>query len=98
MALDYGSEQIAQYEYRENIPVISPAAQVTPEFGPYGIPYQTQMLGWQTCRQIYISAPPPGQKSIITHAAVQYTNAGQTPIGAAPTSGVYTGVHEDGCT
>lgn len=67
-----------------------------PTLGPWGIPYVMQGLAVQTCEEMFISTPEPNMRGIITHRADALSNAGQTPIGTAPTTGIYTGV-EDHC-
>jgi hypothetical protein len=95
--MDYASDQIRQYEERPSIPYSSPAFQVTPQFGPFGVPYWMQGFPMQTCNMQTITAPLPYQKSKITHAVGQSYRHANTAIGQAPTSGIYTGV-EDSCT
>jgi hypothetical protein len=97
--MDYASEQIAQYEERPSIPYFSPAFQVTPEYGPFGVMvWMSEPLHIQTCLEMIVAAPLPPQKSKITHAVRAFQNAGQAPVGQSPTMGIYTGVHEDGCS
>src|SRR5512146_2711391 len=67
-----------------------------PTLGPFGVHYVMQGLAVQTCEEIYISTPEPNMRGIITHRADTLSNAGQAPIGQAPTAGIYTGV-EDHC-
>ncbi len=95
--MDSELEEIATYEWRTSTPYASPAHQVTPEFGPWGVPYWMQEHQFfQTTEWFTYSAPLPPTKSHIFHQVRPYLNAGQAPIGAAPTSGIYTGV-EDSC-
>ncbi len=96
--MDYASEEIASYEWRPSIYYPSPARQVTPVFGPWGIPYKMLGIEIQNTNFQHIEAPIPPQKSIITHPVYAIYNAGQYAFGQAPTSGVYTGVSDEDCT
>lgn len=88
---------IGQYNIRPGQPYLSGAHTITAVNGPFGIPYTMQGLAIQTCNNMYISAPEPPIASTITHSAKQTVSAGQWAVGAAPTSGIFTGV-EDSCT
>lgn len=91
-----GAPGINQYVLRPGQPYLSPAHTLTANNGPFGVPYWMSGLAVQTCNNMYITAPVPQKKSTITHQAKQLYSAGQYAIGAAPTSGVFTGV-EDHC-
>lgn len=88
--------EIGQYNIRPGQPYLSGAHTITAEIGPFGVPYWMQGLAVQTCTNMYISAPEPPIASTITHSAQQTISAGQYAVGAAPTSGIFTGV-EDTC-
>lgn len=86
-----------KYVQRVNSTYLSPANTLYYQSGQFGVPYWMQGLALQTCVNMYISAPEPWQKNILTHQVSTIYNAGQYGNGQAPTNGVYTGV-EDGCS
>lgn len=88
---------IDQYVLRPGHPYLSGASTLTALVGPFGVPYHMQGLALQTCVNRYISAPSPWRASTITHSTKTLSTTGQYAIGAAPTSGIYTGV-EDSCS
>lgn len=85
-----------QQMVRPGQPYFSAAYIMSADLGPWGVPYWMRGIPLQTCTNMYITAPGPWQKSIITHAAQLAYSAGQYAVGSAPTGGVYTGV-EDSC-
>ena len=91
--MDPLSQEIGTYEWRVSTPYPSPAYQVTPDFGPYGVPYWMRGFPIQQCYlDLGVEAPTPYAKSVIFQPAGNYHNAGQYAFGAAPTEGIYTGV------
>lgn len=91
--MDYESQLIAEYEWRPGATYPSPAYQVTPEYGPYGVPYWMAGFPIKTCvLQLGTAAPDPYQKSAIFQPAGNFHTAGQYAFAAAPTQGIYTGV------
>ena len=89
---------ISQYNVRWYVPYLSGAATLSAleNNGPWGVPYWMQSLPIQTTNNDYITTPEPVERSRITHRVDPLSNAGQAPVGQAPTKGVYTGV-EDHC-
>lgn len=92
--LDAGSRDISTYDFLPGAVYASPAYQVRPSFGPYGIPYIMQGFYMQTCVIDFAEggAPEPYRANMILQPTQGTRNAGQFGIGAAPTKGVYTGV------
>lgn len=104
---DFGTHQsrpdqdnlgITDYQTRAGRVYLSPAEIINWSGGPWGIPWKALYMPLQSCQLFYGTAPTPWQKDIQFQAQETplYT-AGQYAIGSAPTSGIYTGVHEDGC-
>jgi hypothetical protein len=90
---------ITGYELRDGRPYLSPEELVNTDVGPFGVPWWANYMALQTCQLFYATAPTPWQKGInYQYQATPLYTAGQAPIGQAPTSGVYTGVHGDGCS
>jgi hypothetical protein len=76
-------------------PYWQPDSIVTADQGPYGVPYTTPLIPLQNCVPAYLSVSDP----IYAHPDLQAQAVQTTPVigwGAAPTSGIYTGV-EDHC-
>ena len=104
---DFGTHQshsdvdnlgISGYQTRPGRPYLSPQEVINWNGGPWGIPWKALYMGLQTCEIFYGSAPEAWQKSALLQAQnTPLYSAGQAPFGQAPTTGVYTGVHEDGC-
>ena len=91
--MDDLSQAIGQYNWLPGATYPSPAYQVTPDFGPYGVPYRMIGIPIQTCvMDLGVEAPTPYAASAIFQPAGQYYNAGQYGFGQAPTQGIYTGV------
>lgn len=89
---------LEQYVLRPGAPYLSPAFIIDtyPNLGPWGIPYHMQGLAVQTTTNMIITAPEPWRASAITHSTKTLSTKGQYVAGAAPTTGIYTGV-EDSC-
>ena len=87
---------ISQYVLRESTPYLSGAYTLTAVLGPFGNMGWIQGLAYQTTENVTYGTTTPNVKSMIVHKANLIQNAGQAPIGQAPTSGIFTGV-EDGC-
>lgn len=93
-----GTDGLDQYVVRQGTrPYLSGAYIMSAVRAVAGVPYWMAGLAMQTCTNMYISAPEPATKSQITHQAQQSISAGQYGVGAAPTSGIFTGV-EDHCS
>ncbi len=89
---------ITGYEVREGRPYLSPQELTNVDNGPFGVPWWANYMALQSTQLFFGTAPTPWQKSInYQYQATPLYTAGQAPVGQAPTSGVYTGVHEDGC-
>lgn len=105
---DFGTHQsrpdvdnlgISGYVTRPGRAYLSPQEVINWSGGPWGIPWKALYMGLQTCQIFYGQAPEPWQKSALLQAQdTPLYSAGQAPFGQAPTSGVYTGVHSDGCS
>ena len=92
---------ISSYEVRQGAPYLSGQEVINWAGGPWGIPWKALYMGLQTCQLFYGTAPEAWQKSALLqqqntplYASVSSSSA----YGQAPTSGVYSGVHEDGCS
>lgn len=92
---------ITQYEVRPGAAYLSGAKVTSTAVGPFGVPYWSPAIWLKTCQLFYGTAPTPWQKNI--NYQIQSTplstasGGGEAPTGQAPTGGVFTGVHEDGC-
>ena len=87
-------EAIQTYQARYAEPYLSGNYVIDqqPTLGPYGMPYWMAGIATQTCENFVLNAPVAQQKSSMTHIARTLSNAGQAPVGQAPTRGIYTGV------
>ena len=91
--MDQTSQAIGQYNWLPGATYPSPAYQVSPDFGPYGVPYWMLGFTFKTCEEdLGVAAPTPYAKSAILQPAGNYHSAGQYAVGRAPTQGIYTGV------
>lgn len=107
---DFGTHQsrpdvdnlgISGYQTRPGRVYLSPQEVINWSGGPWSFAPMGAALymGLQTCQIFYGEAPEPWQKSALLQAQdTPLYSAGQAPFGQAPTSGVYTGVHSDGCS
>ena len=90
---------ITGYSVREGRPYLSPQELTNVDNGPFGVPWWAGYMALQSTFLGYITVPTPWQKTInYQYQATPLYTAGQAPVGQAPTSGVYTGVHEEGCS
>lgn len=92
---------ISSYQVRQGAPYLSGQEVINWSGGPWGIPYMANQISLQTCQLFYGSAPEAWQKSALLqqqNTPLYGSVASSSAYGAAPTSGVYSGVHEDGCS
>lgn len=89
---------ISAYQPRPGQAYLNPEKIVNWAGGPWGTAYWAIGQALQTCGLWTATAPSPWQKSALLQAqGTPLIGNNQAPIGQAPTSGVYTGVHEEGC-
>jgi hypothetical protein len=92
---------ISSFQTRAGRVYLSPAELINWSGGPWGIPYMAHYIALQTCQLFYGTAPEAWQKGALLQAQntpLYASVAGSSAYGAAPTSGVFTGISQDGCS
>jgi hypothetical protein len=92
---------ISSYQVRPGRVYLSPSELINWSGGPWGIPYKALYMALQTCQLFYGTAPEAWQKGALLQAQntpLYASVAGSSAYGAAPTSGVFTGISQDGCS
>ncbi len=79
--MDYASEEIASYEWRPSIYYPSPARQVTPLFGPWGIPYKALGIEIQNTNFQHIEAPSRRKRALSRIQSMPFIQPVSTPSG-----------------